>query len=157
MHGPFPDGKTFAPAIVDSELVVDERFQADLAKVLGDKKILTAQTVYRYEGDGESIVTSPAFVTTLPGAEPKASVQLSWEGVTAKILFTRDLAGYTIRGEAPKLEVASGKGVRMVIAGMHFDMENNISWSERATSVRPTMISPSSACMRARLRSSIER
>lgn len=123
-HGPLPDGKNFAAAIVDSELEADERFKPALAKVLGDKKLLTAHTLYRYEGDGESIVTSPAFVITIQGAGSDASVQLSWEGVKANIHFTKDFASYTLQGEAPKLEVAGGKGVHMVIAGMRFDMEN---------------------------------
>lgn len=123
-HGPLPDGKIFAAAIVDSELEADERFKPALAKVLGDKKLLTAHTVYRYEGDGESIVTSPAFVTTIQRAGSDPSVQLSWEGVKANIRFTKDFASYTMQGEAPKLEVAGGKGVHMVVAGMRFDMES---------------------------------
>jgi uncharacterized protein YdgA (DUF945 family) len=123
-HGPLPDGKTFAAAIVDSELDADERFKPDLAKVLGDKKLVTAHTVYRFDGNGESIVTSPAFVTTLPEEGPDASSQLSWEGVKANVHFTKDLASYTIQGEAPKLEVAGGKGVHVVIAGMRFDTQS---------------------------------
>ena len=123
-HGPLPDGKNLAAAIVDSEVEVDERFKRDLAKVLGDKKPLTAHTVYGYEGDGESIVTSPAFVTTLPGAGSDPAVQLSWEGVRANIRFTKDFASYTLQGEAPKLEVAGGKGVHMMVGGMRFDIES---------------------------------
>lgn len=119
-HGPLPDGKNPAVAIVDSEVEADERFKPALAKVLGDKSPLTARTVYRYEGDGESVVTSPAFVAMLPA--PDVSGKLSWEGVKATIRFAKDFASYTMQGEAPKLEFAGGKGEHMMVAGMRFDL-----------------------------------
>ena len=119
-HGPLPDGKTIAAAIVDSEVDVDDRFKPALAKVLGERKVITAHSVYDYEGNGESVVTSPAFVFT-PGAD--ANERLSWEGVTANVHFIKGLAGVAMQGNAPKLEIV-GKGAHVVVAGMKFEADS---------------------------------
>ncbi len=121
-HGPLADGKDVAAAAVDSELEVDERFKPALAKVLGDRKMLTAHTIYHFDGDGESAVTSPAFVTAIPGDGASPPDRLSWGGVNATVRFAKEFASYTMQGEAPKLEVEGGKGVHMVVEGMRFDM-----------------------------------
>ena len=122
-HGPLPDGRTIAAAAADSELDVEEKFKPVLAPGAGHQKLLRAHTIYRFDGEGESLVTSPPFVISLPGAGADAIGRLSWEGLRATIVFSRDLRSYAISGEAPKFEVA-GKGARMMIAGMRFDTES---------------------------------
>ena len=123
-HGPLPGGKNFAAAMVDSELDVDERLKPILARVLGEKKVLTAHTIYQFSGDGESVVTSPAFVATIPAEGSIPPGRLSWDGVNATVRFAKEFASYTMQGEAPKLEVEGGAGVHMVVAGMRFDVQS---------------------------------
>ncbi|MEO8156608.1 MAG: YdgA family protein [Betaproteobacteria bacterium] len=122
-HGPLPDGRQLAAAFVDSELEVDERFKPALAKVLGDRKLLTAHTVYGFDGEGESTFISPAFVTTLAQDGAAAPLQVSWEGIKARLSFTREMASYTMQGEAPKLDIAGGKGMHLMLTGMRLDAE----------------------------------
>ena len=122
-HGPLPDGRTFAAAMTDSELDLDEKFRPAVSPAAGHQKLLRAHTIYRFDGDGESILTSPPFALSLPGAGADAAGRLSWEGLRATIVFSRDLGSYAVSGEAPKLEVA-GKGARMMIAGMRFNTES---------------------------------
>jgi uncharacterized protein YdgA (DUF945 family) len=122
-HGPWPDGSTPAAAIVDSELDIDERFAPDLAKVLGDRKLLTAHSVYRLWGGGESTVTSPSFVFALPGIGQDAAGRIAWMGIKATIRFSKDLGSYRIAGEAPGLDVAV-RGGHITVAGLRFDTES---------------------------------
>ena len=60
-HGPLPDGRTIAAAAADSELDVEEKFRPVLAPGAGHQKLLRAHTIYRFDGEGESLVTSPPF------------------------------------------------------------------------------------------------
>jgi len=123
-HGPMPGGKNFAAAMVDSELDVDERLKPALAGVLGEKKVLTAHTIYQFSGDAESAFTSPAFVATIPAEGSVPPGRLTWGGVNATVRSAKGFASYTMRGEAPKLEVEGGMGVHMVIEGMRFDVQS---------------------------------
>lgn len=122
-HGPAPGLSTVAAAVADSELVIDGKAQQELAKLLGDKKPLTAHTVYRFDGGGRSDVASPAFAANLPSEQPNTVSRLSWEGFTATVDFTRNLQSYTMTGEAPKLEILDGKGVAMLMSGLKFTGE----------------------------------
>ena len=112
-----------AAATADSELVLDGKTQHELAKLIGDKKPLTAHTVYRFDGGGTSALASPAFAATFPGEEPNTVSRLSWEGFTANVDFTKDLQSYSMTGDAPKLELLDGKGVAMVMSGLKFSGE----------------------------------
>ncbi|MBK6973807.1 MAG: YdgA family protein [Sterolibacteriaceae bacterium] len=122
-HGPAPGMSAFAAAIADSELVLDGPAQQELAKLIGDKKPLTAHTVYRFDGGGNAVVASPAFAATFPGEEPNTVNRFSWEGFSANVDFTKNLQSYTMTGEAPKLEMLDGKGVAMVMTGLKFSGE----------------------------------
>ncbi len=122
-HGPLPDGRTFAAALVDSELEVDERFKPLLAGVLGERKLLSARTLYRFDGGGESNLTSPPVAFDLSAASPTARGRLSWDGIRATLHFTEDFASYALVGEAPKLEM-SVEGTRMLMTGMRFETQS---------------------------------
>ncbi len=122
-HGPLPDGRTFAAAIVDSELEVEERFMPLLASALGELKLLSVRTVYRFDGSGESKFSSPPLAFSVPGESPAASARLSWDGFQATLQFSPDFAGYRLAAEAPKLEIL-GEGVRMLMTGLRVDTQS---------------------------------
>lgn len=121
-HGPLPDGKTMAAAIIDTEFDVEDRFKPALTRVLGTKKPITARTVIALDGNGESIVSSPAFLYAAPAAEGVPPDQFNWGGVAAVIHFTSGFTQQTITGEAPRLEVTSpASGGHALVTGMHFE------------------------------------
>lgn len=119
-HGPLPEGRRLAAAMVDSELELDERYRPTLAKVLGDRKLLTAHTLYGFGGEGESLVASPAFVATFGQDGAGAPVQMSWDGISARVTFSKDVASYVMQGEAPRLEISGGNGMHLLLARMRF-------------------------------------
>lgn len=121
-HGPFPGGSSLAAAVADSELELGEGF--DAASVLGDKKPMTAHTIYGFSGGGSSEVSSPAFAASLPNAQSGSTTRLAWEGVTAKIDFSKHLARYTLQATAPKLEIQDSAGPRIVMSGMKLEGDN---------------------------------
>lgn len=116
-HGPLPGLSNFGAAVVDSELVLDGDVKKELAKVMGDRKPLLMHTVLGFTGGGVSTVSSPAFSTTLPGKDE--GVSLAWDGVNMTIDFARNLKSYTIRADAPKLEVKNSQGAQFVMSGLH--------------------------------------
>ncbi len=116
-HGPWADG--LAAAVIDSELVVPDAAKAELAKLFGNNKPLTAHTVVRFDGGGVSDVSSPAFAAPLPAVDGGAPGQVAWEGFNTRIDFTANMDSYTMLGAAPKLEVHDGKGLHMVMSGLH--------------------------------------
>jgi uncharacterized protein YdgA (DUF945 family) len=81
-HGPLPDGKTIAAAIIDTEFEVEDRLKPALKRVLGDKKVITAHTVIALDGNGESMVSSPAFVYA---AQDAPADEFNWGGVAATV------------------------------------------------------------------------
>ncbi len=143
-HGPVAGGRLSA-AVVDSEFVLDDKSMLELAKVLGDKKPLTARTIFGFDGSGHSTVESPAFTHRFTGpprspalAAPRggapaasqrpgaadgpdgaaATVTVTWGGVKADTTFTRDMASFTLKGEVPSFEVQDDKGMHMVVTGI---------------------------------------
>lgn len=117
-HGPLPGAAGFAAAVVDSELVLEGDVQAGLAELIGNKKPLQAHTVYGFSGSGVSTVTSPAFSGTFAGKEEGVTHDLAWDGVTMTIDFERNLNSYTLRAEAPKLEIKNSQGGQVVMTGL---------------------------------------
>lgn len=121
-HGPLPDGKTMAAAIIDTDFDVEDRFKPALTRVLGPKKPITARTVIALDGNGESIVSSPAFLYAAPAAEGAPPDEFNWGGVAATIRFTSGFTQQTITSEAPRLEVTSpANGGHALVTGMHFE------------------------------------
>ena len=116
-HGPLPGLAAFAAATADSEISVDGTTGQELAKMLGDKKPLTAHTVYAFDGGGSSVIVSPAMTLSLPGG----SGQFVSGGVTARVEFTKDQQSITMTGDAPKLAIQSDKGVAVTMTGLKFD------------------------------------
>ena len=94
-----------------------------LAKLLGDKKPLTAHTVFRFDGGGNSAIASPAFAVDIPGEEPGKVSRMSWQGFNANVDFTKNLQSYTMSGEAPKLEMLDANGIAAVMTGLKFSGE----------------------------------
>ena len=67
-----------------------------LAKLLGDKKPLTAHTVFRFDGGGNSAIASPAFAVDIPGEEPGKVSRMSWQGFNANVDFTKNLQSLSL-------------------------------------------------------------
>lgn len=124
-HGPLPDGKTPAAAIIDTDIEVEDRLKPVVAKVLGDKKMLTLHTIVQFDGSGDSAISSPAFVYSVPAAGNAPPDQVSWGGVTASLHFSPGMAESTFQGDAPKLEISNAASSgHLRVAGMHIEGTN---------------------------------
>lgn len=122
-HGPAPGLAAVAAASADSELVLDGKMQQELSKLLGDKKPLTAHTVYRFDGGGKTDVASPAFAADIPSENSEKASRLSWQGFTATVDFSKNMQSYSMTGEAPMLEILDGKAIEMVMTNLKFTGE----------------------------------
>lgn len=120
-HGPFPGFKRFAAATVDSDLAFDELVTEKLNDVLGGKKPLEGHTVYRYDGSGSAVVSSPAFDVSLPNGEGGVA-RVSFSGFQADIDFTRNMATYVMKGQSAGLTVEDAS-LQLSIAGLAFEAD----------------------------------
>jgi uncharacterized protein YdgA (DUF945 family) len=126
-HGPVP-GFALGAAAVDTELVLDGELKKNLSKLLGDKKPLLTHTVLGFTGGGVSTVTSPAFSTSFQGKGE--DLNLAWDGLSITVDFARNLKSYTIRADAPKLEVRDNKGAQVVVSGLHLQGKQKLIFDD---------------------------
>jgi len=118
-HGPLPGLATVAAAVAESELVLDDAVRKDLAGLFGDKKPLQLNTVYRFDGGGKATLSSPAFSATVPAADG-GEQRVVWQGVTISVDFAKNLQRYTVRGDAPGLEVRDAAS-HLMLSGMQLE------------------------------------
>lgn len=78
-HGPIAGG-TLAAAVIDSELVLDPKVQADLQKLFGTAKPVSAHTKIGFDGTYTSDVTVPPAKLTEAGKG-----EMVWQGATARV------------------------------------------------------------------------
>lgn len=103
-HGPLPQLRAFAPATVDTEIILPPQAREKLAAALGNKGGLTIHTRMKWFGGGTTIVKSTPFQTQNPrGGE------FTWRGVDARAEFGRnndshsgtlDSPGFSVKGPA---------------------------------------------------------
>lgn len=118
-HGPLPGLRTVAAAVADSELVLDEAVRKEVAALFGDKQPLQLNVVYRFDGGGKATLSSPAFSTTVPAAAG-GEQRVAWQGVTATVDFAKGMQRYTVRGDAPGLEVRDAAS-HLVLSGVQLE------------------------------------
>jgi uncharacterized protein YdgA (DUF945 family) len=104
-HGPLPQLRTFAPATIDTEIVLPAQAQAKLAAVLGDKAHLTIHTTQHWLGNATTVVHSTAFTQQMGEA-----FKAAWRGLDATSDVGRDLNYWKTDLTAPGLEITSAKG-----------------------------------------------
>jgi uncharacterized protein YdgA (DUF945 family)/cytochrome c551/c552 len=123
-NGPIPNMSGFAAAVVDSELRVNEGYQQDVMNWLASGVLLTSHSTYPLIGqEGESLVTVPGFNTP----------RLSWNGMTLKINFSKDLSHLRLQGDVPKMELHWAGGTSLNIAGFHYDGDQKQVFSDDPT------------------------
>jgi uncharacterized protein YdgA (DUF945 family) len=94
-HGPLPQLRAFAPATVDTEMVLAPQVREKLA-ALGNKGGFTIHTRMKWLGGGTTIVTSTPFqIQTPQGGE------FSWRGGDARIEYGRDYGSQSISFASP--------------------------------------------------------
>ncbi|MGJ7488621.1 DUF945 family protein, partial [Variovorax sp. LT2P21] len=124
-HGPLAGG-TLAAATIDSELVLDEKTQAEAKKLFGDAKPLSARTKVGFGG---------AFTTDLTVAPAKlveeGKGRLDWQGVQARLEVNaaRTQARYDLT--VPGLDFSdarSGVTMKMGKLSAKADMDMSAGW-----------------------------
>lgn len=99
-HGPLPQLRAFAPATVDTEIVLPPEGRAKLAAALGDKGALTIHTRMKWFGGGATLIKSAAFEVPMPqGGE------FAWRGVDARVEYGRDYGSQSITLDSPGFSV----------------------------------------------------
>jgi uncharacterized protein YdgA (DUF945 family) len=90
-HGPLPQLRAFAPATVDTEMVLTPEVRAKLVAALGNTGGSTVQTRMKWFGGGTTIVTSTPFHMQMPqGGE------FTWLGGHARVEYGRDYGSQSI-------------------------------------------------------------
>jgi uncharacterized protein YdgA (DUF945 family) len=95
-HGPLPQLRAFAPATVDTQMVLSPQVREKLAAALGNKGGLTIHTRMHWLGGGTTLITSTPFqIQTPQGGE------FSWRGGDARIEYGRNYGSQSVTFDAP--------------------------------------------------------
>jgi uncharacterized protein YdgA (DUF945 family) len=104
-HGPLPQLRAFAPAVVDTELVLPPETRQKLVAVFGDKASLTIRTRLHWLGGTTTTLHSSAFERTTPDG-----VTFTWRGLDGTGELGSDLNSIKADFTAPGLLVKSAPG-----------------------------------------------
>jgi uncharacterized protein YdgA (DUF945 family) len=118
-HGPLPGLSTLASAVADSELVLTAEQQQKASALIGDKKPVQVHTVFSLFGGGTSTLSSPAFAFELPKAADGKTTHASWNGLQMTIDFSSHMKHYTMKADAPGLEIKDNTGASAQFTGLH--------------------------------------
>jgi uncharacterized protein YdgA (DUF945 family) len=100
-HGPLPQLRAFAPATVDTEVMLPPEASKDLALALGTSKgTLTIHTRMKWFGGSTTLVKSDAFHTKAQDGR-----EIDWRGLDARIELGREFGTETIDLNAPGLNL----------------------------------------------------
>jgi uncharacterized protein YdgA (DUF945 family) len=112
-HGPLPQMRAFAPATVDTEIVLPPEAREKLADILGKQGGLTIHTRMKWFGGGTTVLKSTSFqVQTPQGGE------FAWRGLDAQVDLGRNYGtqsataatpGFSIKSQTTNVNVGSIK------------------------------------------------
>ncbi len=104
-HGPLPQMRAFAPATVDTEIMLPPELRAKLADILGKQGGLTIHTRMKWFGGGTTLVESTSFQVQLPqGGE------FAWRGLDAKVDLGRNYGTQSVTAATPGFSVKNSTG-----------------------------------------------
>ena len=113
-HGPLPQLRAFAPATIDTQLILPARVSEKLHAVLGDKASLAIKTRLHWFGGSTTTLHSPAFEQSMADG-----TTLAWRGLEGTNELGRDLASYEGNLTAPGLAVKAAQG-KLTLDNLHF-------------------------------------
>jgi uncharacterized protein YdgA (DUF945 family)/cytochrome c551/c552 len=114
VHGPFPGMSLIAAATIDTEAGVNDGYKQDAAEWIGDKNLMSIHTIFRMDGNGgESTLNIPVISTP----------RISWDGMSMKIGYSKNLASYSVHGDIPRFVVSDTGGTLLQITGVKLDSE----------------------------------
>ena len=103
-HGPLPQLRTFAPATIDSEVILPPHVQQKLAALFDGKAHLTIHTTLHWSGSSTTVVRSPAFTQQMADGS-----KVNWQGLDGTSDAGRELNYWKVDLTAPGLDLASAQ------------------------------------------------
>lgn len=104
-HGPLPQLRAFAPATVDTEIILPPQLKQKLTEFLGDKASLGIKTRLHWFGGATTTVYSPAFEQKTP-----AGAMITWRGLDGTSEVGSNLQYTKGTFTAPGLDVKADRG-----------------------------------------------
>lgn len=104
-HGPLPQLRAFAPATIDTEVILPPQLKQKLTELFGDQATLSIHTRLHWFGGSTTTVHSPAFERKTPNA-----VAINWRGLDGTTDVGSDVKYYKGSFTAPGLDVKASKG-----------------------------------------------
>jgi uncharacterized protein YdgA (DUF945 family) len=117
-HGPLFDSGALAAGSAVTVVEFDEPIRQKVQEAFGGKPALEIRTLYGLGNGGRFTIASPAFSVVLPGKPEARSATLSGDGLEITGELTRDAEQYSLRGTAPRFELAEAGGPRFALSGL---------------------------------------
>ena len=125
-HGPLINFSTFAAGRAETTVEFEGKLQQILSEAFSGKPVLSAQTLFNFQGGGQSTVSMPAFKKVIQASdeEGKQQVTISGDGMQIAMDFTKHLAHYTFQGNMPRVEMTLPNNASVKMLNLH--MEGNM-------------------------------
>jgi uncharacterized protein YdgA (DUF945 family) len=117
-HGPLFDAGALVAGSAVTVVEFDEAVRQKALEVFGGKPALEIRTLYGLTGGGRFALTSPAVSVDLPGRAEDRSATLSGGGLEITGEFAQGRGQYSLRGAAPRFELAEAGGRRIAWTGL---------------------------------------
>ena len=104
-HGPLPQLRAFAPATVDSEIVLPPEVEQKLKQILGDQAHLTIHSQLKWSGGATSVVHSTPFKSNIPNVGT-----FEWRGLDGTGEVGREIGAQAGQFTAPGLIANTPQG-----------------------------------------------
>ncbi len=122
-HGPLINFSTFAGGRADTTVEFEGDLQQTMSSIFGGKPVMSAQTLYNFQGGGQSTMSVLAFKKVVQAKKggDKRELTISGDGMQATIDFTRSMAHYTFQATMPRFEMALPDNATIKMLNMHME------------------------------------
>ena len=104
-HGPLPQMRAFAPATIDTEIVLPPQIEQKLKQIVGDQAHLTIHSQLKWSGGATSVVHSTPFKSNIPEVGT-----FEWRGLDGTGEVGREIGTQVGQLTAPGLIANTPKG-----------------------------------------------
>ena len=113
LHGPVPGGRAFGAALVESELVLSEEAQGQVARLFRGDQPVRLRTVVGFGGGFRTELTSPPAETTTDKGE-----RIAWQGLRGTVSGGDGASEVEYALELPGVEITDARtGTALTLSG----------------------------------------
>jgi uncharacterized protein YdgA (DUF945 family) len=132
-HGPIPGFSTFAAASTDTDVMLIEGVEKELAEQLANKTLFNQHMIFHFDGTGHATFNMPKLDLTLPAfidSTTEKTAALSWDGMKGDMTFSADMAHFTLNARSPIMTLTSSIGEKVNLSNIQISSEQQKAYED---------------------------